>query len=100
MTCQTDCTLTVELLEQIADRCLDPVPELIRAIINTSIRLERPNHLHCLQGCLLFSNIAGRYPINRPADRQCSPRFLIIQAGVNLFRNDLPAADDGEYFTV
>jgi putative transposase len=45
MTYKTDCTLTDELLDQIAEQGLDVLPELIRTIINTAMQIERQNHL-------------------------------------------------------
>ena len=45
MTYQTDCTLPEEILEQIAVDGLEALPELIRVLINESMRLEREQHL-------------------------------------------------------
>jgi len=46
MTYQTDCTLTDELLEQIADQGLDVLPELIRTVINSAMQIERQQFLN------------------------------------------------------
>jgi transposase-like protein len=45
MTYKTDCTLTDELMDQIAEQGLDVLPELIRTIINAAMQIERQNHL-------------------------------------------------------
>jgi putative transposase len=45
MTYQPDCTLSAELLEQIAATGLDALPELIRVIINTAMHAERQHYL-------------------------------------------------------
>jgi transposase-like protein len=45
MTYKTDCTLTDELLDQIAEQGLDVLPELIRTVINAAMQIERQNHL-------------------------------------------------------
>ena len=42
---QSDFTLPVELLEQIAEQGFDALPELIRIVINEAMRLERQNYL-------------------------------------------------------
>jgi putative transposase len=45
MTYRPDCTLSPELLEQIAADGLDALPELIRIIINTAMHAERQQYL-------------------------------------------------------
>lgn len=45
MTYHPDCTLPIELLEQIAANGLDALPELIRIIINTAMHAERQQYL-------------------------------------------------------
>jgi transposase-like protein len=45
MTYQDDCTLSEELLEQIAVQGLDVLPELIRIMVNEAMKLERQKHL-------------------------------------------------------
>lgn len=45
MTYKTDCTLTDELLDQIAEQGLEALPEMIRTIINAAMQIERQNHL-------------------------------------------------------
>jgi len=45
MTHQNDCTLPVELLEQVAEQGLDYLPELIRIVINAAMQAERQKYL-------------------------------------------------------
>ena len=45
MTHQNDCTLPVELLEQVAEQGLDYLPELIRIVINSAMQAERQKYL-------------------------------------------------------
>lgn len=45
MTCQNDCTLPKEMLEEIATQGLEYLPELIRVIINTAMKAERQHYL-------------------------------------------------------
>ena len=45
MTYKANCTLTDELMDQIAERGFDVLPELIRTIINAAMQIERQNHL-------------------------------------------------------
>ena len=46
MTCETDCTLPDELLEQIADQGQDVLPELIHTVINSAMQIERQQILN------------------------------------------------------
>jgi hypothetical protein len=45
MTYQSDFTVPSELLEQIAFRGLDVIPELIRIVLNKTMQAERQQHL-------------------------------------------------------
>jgi transposase-like protein len=45
LTYQDDFTLSIELLEQVAEQGLDFLPELIRNVINTVMQVERQKHL-------------------------------------------------------
>lgn len=45
MTYQDNCTLPIELLEQIAEQGLDIIPDLIRTLINSAMQVERQEHL-------------------------------------------------------
>jgi transposase-like protein len=46
MTYRSDFTVPAELLEQIAERGLEILPELIRIVINAAMQAERREHLH------------------------------------------------------
>ena len=45
MTHQDDCTLPLELLEQIAEQGLDYLPELVRIVVNNAMQAERQKYL-------------------------------------------------------
>ena len=45
MTYQDDCTLPVELLEQLTREGLEGLPELVRVLVNEAMRIERQNYL-------------------------------------------------------
>ena len=45
MTQKSDCTLTQEILEQIAEQGLDVLPELIRIVLNIAMQAERQAYL-------------------------------------------------------
>ncbi|HEY9075142.1 MAG TPA: IS256 family transposase [Anaerolineaceae bacterium] len=45
MTYQSDFTLPPEIVEQIAENGLDYLPELIRTVVNTAMKVERQRHL-------------------------------------------------------
>jgi len=45
MTYQDDFTLPIELLEQLTEQGLEGLPEMIRVIVNETMRFERQNHL-------------------------------------------------------
>jgi hypothetical protein len=45
MTYESDCTLSVELLDKNTDQDLNALPELIRTVINDAMQIERQNHL-------------------------------------------------------
>jgi len=45
MTYQDDCTLSVELLEQLTREGLEGLPELVRVLVNEAMRIERQNYL-------------------------------------------------------
>jgi len=42
---QKDFTLPAELLEQIAEQGFDPIPELLRVMMNSAMRIERQKYL-------------------------------------------------------
>ena len=45
MTYESDYTIPAEVLEQICAEGLDALPELIRIMINTAMKIEREKHL-------------------------------------------------------
>ncbi|MEJ5200143.1 MAG: transposase, partial [Anaerolineae bacterium] len=45
MTHQFQLTLPADLLETIADQGLDALPELVRVLVNETMRIERQNYL-------------------------------------------------------
>ena len=88
MTYQTDCTLPKELLEQIVEHGMDAVPEMIRTIINTAMRLERQEHL-------------GAGPYERTVDRRgyangFKPKTVATRMGKITFA--VPQVRDGNFY--
>ena len=88
MTYQTDCTLTDELLEQIADKGLDVLPELIRTVINTAMQIERQQ----------FLNVS---PYERSAERRghangYKPKTVTTRVGQVRF--DVPQVRDSSFY--
>jgi transposase-like protein len=88
MTYQTDCTLTDELLEQIADKGLDVLPELIRTVINTAMQIERQQ----------FLNVS---PYERSAKRRghangYKPKTVTTRVGQVRF--DVPQVRDSSFY--
>ncbi|GAB4505822.1 MAG: hypothetical protein Fur0043_28210 [Anaerolineales bacterium] len=45
MTCQNNCTLPEEILEQIAGQGLDSLPEMIHVVTNAAMKAERQRYL-------------------------------------------------------
>jgi len=88
MTYQTDCTLPVELLEQIADQGLDVLPELIRTVINTAMQIERQQYLN-----------AGPYersPSRRGHANGYKPKTVTTRGGQVTF--DVPQVRDSSFY--
>jgi putative transposase len=88
MTYQTDCILTDELLEQIADKGLDVLPELIRTVINTAMQIERQQ----------FLNVS---PYERSAERRghangYKPKTITTRVGQVRF--DVPQVRDSSFY--
>jgi putative transposase len=88
MTYQTDCTLPDELLEQIADKGLDVLPELIRTVINTAMQIERQQ----------FLNVS---PYERSAERRghangYKPKTVTTRVGQVRF--DVPQVRDSSFY--
>ena len=88
MTYQTDCTLPKELLEQIVEHGMNAVPEMIRTIINTAMRLERQEHL-------------GAGPYERTMERRgyangFKPKTIATRMGKITFA--VPQVRDGNFY--
>ena len=88
MTHKSDCTLTPEILEQIAEQGLDVLPELIRTIINTAMQIERQEYL-------------GVRPYERSARRQdyangYKPKTMATRMGEITF--DIPQVRKGDFY--
>jgi hypothetical protein len=45
MTYQEDCTLPTDLLEKLTEQGLEPLPEMIRLLVNEAMRIERQSYL-------------------------------------------------------
>lgn len=88
MTYEQDCTLPIELLEQIMEHGLDIVPELIRTVLNTAMRLERQRYL-------------GVEPYERSPERQdqangYKPKTVALRSGKVTF--DIPQVRTGGFY--
>lgn len=88
MTHKSDCTLTAEILEQIAEQGLDILPELIRTIINTAMQVERQAYL-------------GVQPYERSQQRQdhangYKPKTMATRIGEITF--DVPQVRKGDFY--
>jgi putative transposase len=57
MTCENDYSIPREVLEQICSDGFDALPELVRIVINTAMKIEREKHL-------------GASPYERTPERQ------------------------------
>jgi putative transposase len=88
MTRQTDCTLSEQLVDLIADQGLDAMPELIRIIINQAMQAERERYL-------------GAAPYQRTEERRgyangYKPKTLTTRAGRITF--DVPQVREGDFY--
>ena len=88
MTYEQDCTLSNELLEQIMEHGLDVVPELIRTVLNTAMRLERQRYL-------------GVEPYERSPERRdqangYKPKTMSLRSGKVTF--DIPQVREGGFY--
>jgi len=88
MTYQTDCTLTDELLEQIAEQGLDVLPELIRTVINTAMQIERQQYLNV--------EPYERSPERRGHANGYKPKTVTTRVGQVRF--DVPQVRDGSFY--
>lgn len=88
MTRPSDCTLSPELLELIAEQGLDALPELMRVVINHAMLAERQQHL-------------GAAPYERSVNRQgyanaTKPKTVTTRVGSLTF--DVPQVRDGSFY--
>jgi putative transposase len=88
MTYTDDCTLSAELLEQIATQGFDALPELIRIVINTAMQAERQKHLRAA-------------PFEHPPARQghangYKPKTVRTRMGAITF--DIPQVREGGFY--
>ena len=88
MTYQTDCTLTDELLEQIAEQGLDVLPELIRTVINTAMQIERQQYLNV--------EPYERSPERRGHANGYKPKTVTTRVGQVRF--NVPQVRDGSFY--
>ena len=88
MTYENNCTLPSELLAQIANEGLSCLPELIRTLINTAMRVERQQHI-------------GFGPYERSDERQAhanryKPKTVTPRVGQITF--DVPQVRTGNFY--
>jgi len=85
---KSDCTLTKEYLEQLAEQGLEGLPEMIRVMVNEAMRIERENYL-------------GAKPYERSEDRQghangYKPKTVKTRVGELTF--DIPQVREGGFY--
>jgi transposase-like protein len=88
MTRQTDCTLSEQLLDLIAEQGLDAMPELIRIIINQAMQAERERYLRAA-------------PYQRTDERRgyangYKPKTMTTRTGRITF--DVPQVREGDFY--
>lgn len=88
MTRHSDCTLSPELLDLIAEQGLDAIPELLRIMINQAMQAERQQYL-------------GAAPYERSETRQgyangYKPKTVTTRVGQITF--DVPQVRDGSFY--
>jgi len=88
MTRHSDCTLSPELLDLIAEQGLDAIPELLRIMINHAMQAERQQYL-------------GAAPYERSETRQgyangYKPKTVTTRVGQITF--DVPQVRDGSFY--
>ena len=88
MTHKPDCTLPTEILEQIAEQGLDVLPDLIRIILNSAMRVERQEYL-------------GVQPYERSPHRNdhangYKPKTMATRVGEITF--DVPQVRKGDFY--
>jgi putative transposase len=88
MTRTSDCTLSPELVELLADQGLDALPELIRVIINAAMQAERQRHLNAAP--------YERTPERRGYANGYKPKTVTTRVGPVTF--DVPQVRDGSFY--
>src|ERR671932_1795391 len=87
MTYHPDCTLSTEILEQIADSGLDALPDAIRLLINAAMLLERQQFI-------------GAGPYQRSPERQAHANGFkekTVQTRIGALRLDVPQVREGGF---
>jgi len=85
---KSDCTLTKEYLEQLAEQGLEGLPDLVRVLINQAMQIERENYLHAK-------------PYERSEDRQghangYKPKTVKTRVGEVTF--NIPQVREGGFY--
>ena len=88
MTHKSDCTLPTDILEQLAEQGLDFLPELIRIVLNSAMRVERQEYL-------------GVQPYERSPKRNdhangYKPKTMATRVGEITF--DVPQVRKGDFY--
>jgi putative transposase len=88
MTHKADCTLSEEIMEQIAEQGLDILPEVVRIIVNTAMQAERQAYL-------------GVHPYERSPQRRdyangYKPKTMATRIGEITF--DVPQVRKGDFY--
>src|SRR5919202_3254448 len=88
MTYHPDCTLSTEILEQIADGGLEALPDAIRLLINAAMLLERQKFI-------------GAGPYQRTPERQAHANGFkdkTVQTRMGALRLDVPQVREGGFY--
>ena len=85
---KSDCTLTKEYLEQLAEQGLEGLPDLVRVLVNQAMQIERENYLHAK-------------PYERSEDRQghangYKPKTVKTRVGEVTF--NIPQVREGGFY--
>jgi len=85
---KNDCTLSTEYLEQLTEKGLDGLPDLIRVMVNEAMRIERENYL-------------GAKPYERSEERQghangYKPKTVKTRVGEVTF--EIPQVREGGFY--
>lgn len=88
MTRQSDCTLSPDLVQLIADQGLDALPELIRIVINHAMNAERSQYLN--------AELHERTAERRGYANGYKPKTVTTRIGKVTF--DVPQVRDGSFY--